>query len=86
MCLPASFLSLRTDAAYQHKHWQNWEKRWKLAPFSDLAKAQSALPPGNMPLTTPLAKGLPEGCITYKERYARYEDDKYRSELLVPLC
>lgn len=49
-------------------------RKWMLAPTATLEEAQSALPEGNIPLTKPLALGLPEGCITYAERYAAYHN------------
>ena len=48
------------------------KSKWIGVPHAKLEDAQKHVPAGNFPLTEPMALGLPQGSMTYVERYGRY--------------
>ena len=47
--------------------------RWVAAETIGLEHAQSLLPAQHPYLSEPYAEGLPQTCLTYKQRYANYK-------------
>ena len=67
----SSVLGLEAHKHSHHRHPDIPRGTWSLVNRTEV-HPQATVPQSNFKMTALPAKGLPVGCITYAERYAKY--------------
>lgn len=62
--------SRRREELRKEKHGN--QGRWVFAETVHLSQAQALLPAHHPSLSDPYARGLPQDCLTYEQRYKQY--------------